>query len=44
LGTSDYEHVRDLITGAVTDEGIDLRCLLFDVEEIFFRFTKSEWV
>lgn len=41
---SDYDHVRDLVYGAVEAEGIGLRCLTFDVEEIFFRFTKfREW-
>ena len=44
MATSDYDHIRDLINGSVKPEGIDLTCLTFDVEEIFFRFAnKYEW-
>lgn len=44
LGINDYDHVRDLASGAVSAKGIDLRCMLYDVEEIFYRFTKfREW-
>ncbi len=44
LAISDYDHVRDLTSGRVVAEGIDLVALDFDVEEIFYRFTKfREW-
>jgi 4,5-dihydroxyphthalate decarboxylase len=36
--TPDYDHVRDLALGRVRPEGIDLTCLTFPVEEIFYRF------
>lgn len=44
LGISYYDHVADLIGGRVRPEGIDLQCLVFPVEEIFFRFVlHREW-
>lgn len=44
LAISDYEHVRDLVTGRVQVEGIDLTCLDLPVEEIFHRFADyREW-
>jgi 4,5-dihydroxyphthalate decarboxylase len=44
LAINDSDQVRDLITGRVPVAGIDLTCLLFEVEEIFFRFTHyREW-
>jgi 4,5-dihydroxyphthalate decarboxylase len=44
LTITDYDHVRDLVTGAVPVEGVDLTCLEFPIEEIFFRFTlMREW-
>lgn len=44
LAINDYDHVRDLITGAVPVEGIDLTCLTLSVEEIFWRFSRHrEW-
>jgi 4,5-dihydroxyphthalate decarboxylase len=44
LAVSDYDHVRDLTTGRVPVEGVELTCLQFPVEEIFFRFTAfREW-
>jgi 4,5-dihydroxyphthalate decarboxylase len=44
LAIGPYDHVRDLATGAVGVEGIDLRVLHFPVEEIFHRFTlHREW-
>lgn len=44
LAIGPYDHVRDLATGAVQVEGIDLRVLHFPVEEIFHRFTlHREW-
>jgi 4,5-dihydroxyphthalate decarboxylase len=44
MALSDYDHVRDLVDGRVTVEGVDLTCLTLPVEEIFFRFTKfREW-
>ncbi len=44
LACSDYDHVRDLATGRVPVEGIDLNVLDFEVEEIFYRFTlHREW-
>ena len=44
FAASDYDHVRDLTTGVVQAEGIDLNCLTLTIEETFFRFTKfREW-
>jgi 4,5-dihydroxyphthalate decarboxylase len=44
LAISDYDHVRDLVSGDVAVQGIDLTCLEFPVEEIFFRFARHrEW-
>lgn len=44
LAISDYEHTRDLTSGRIQPEGIELTCLQFEVEQIFFRFTKyREW-
>jgi 4,5-dihydroxyphthalate decarboxylase len=44
LAVQDYDHVRDLATGAVGVEGVALTCLHLPVEEIFFRFTRfREW-
>jgi len=40
----DYDHVRDLRSGAVPVEGVELTCLVHPVEELFFRFTRfREW-
>jgi 4,5-dihydroxyphthalate decarboxylase len=44
LGISDYDHVRDLTSGVVRPQGIDLIPLDLVVEEIHFRFTAfREW-
>jgi 4,5-dihydroxyphthalate decarboxylase len=44
LAINDYDHARDLVTGRVRAEGIDLTCLTLPVEEIFYRFTAfREW-
>lgn len=44
LAINDYDHVRDLVTGVVPVEGIDLTCLTLSVEEIFWRFARHrEW-
>ena len=44
LATFDYDHIRDLTTGRVRAEGIDLTYLQLTVEEIFYRFTNAlEW-
>jgi 4,5-dihydroxyphthalate decarboxylase len=44
LAIADYDHVRDLVSGLVPVEGIDLTCLGFSVEETFFRFARfREW-
>ena len=44
LAVSDYDHVRDLTSGRVAVEGVELTCLQLPVEEIFFRFTAfREW-
>jgi len=44
LAVGDYDHVRDLSSGAVRAAGIELNCLNLTPEEIFFRFTKfREW-
>jgi 4,5-dihydroxyphthalate decarboxylase len=44
LAINDYDHVRDLVSGAVDVQGIDLTCMGFSVEETFFRFARHrEW-
>jgi 4,5-dihydroxyphthalate decarboxylase len=44
LAVNDYDHVRDLASGAVPVEGVALNCMHHSVEEIFFRYTKfREW-
>jgi 4,5-dihydroxyphthalate decarboxylase len=44
LATTDYDHVRDLVNGAVTAQGVLLTGFVLPVEEIFFRFIKNrEW-
>ncbi len=44
MGFNDYDHVRDLFTGRVKPEGIELTCLQMRVEEIFHRFSANlEW-
>src|SRR2546423_2775839 len=45
LAVCDYDHTRDLTSGAVRADGITLTPLVFDtIEEITFRFLKNlEW-
>ncbi|WP_067464398.1 hypothetical protein [Actinomadura macra] len=44
LAVNDYDHVRDLCTGAVPVTGVTLTALNHPVEEIFFRFARHrEW-
>jgi len=44
LAINDYDQVRDLVSGLVPVEGVDLTCLRYPVEEIFFRFVRMrEW-
>ena len=45
LAVCDYDHTRDVMSGAVRAEGITLTPLVFDtIEEITFRFLKNlEW-
>ena len=44
LAQSGYDHLRDLETGAVRVEGVDLTVLTLPIEEIFFRFLRyREW-
>jgi 4,5-dihydroxyphthalate decarboxylase len=44
LATSDYDHVRELASGEVRVDGVELVCLTLPVEEIFFRFARHrEW-
>lgn len=44
MATHDYDHVRDLVSGIVKPQGIDLTCLTLEVEEIFYRFSNAlEW-
>ena len=44
LAIPDYDHTRDLVNGRVQPEGIDLTCLVYPVEEIFYRFiVYKEW-
>ncbi|MDR0341859.1 MAG: hypothetical protein LBI49_01890, partial [Nocardiopsaceae bacterium] len=44
MAMSGYDHVRDLSTGAVRAEGVELTTLTLPVEEIFYRFLHHrEW-
>ena len=44
MAMHEYDHTRDLASGAVKAQGIDLTWLNFPVEEIFYRFTNAlEW-
>jgi 4,5-dihydroxyphthalate decarboxylase len=44
MAMSDYDHVRDLATGAIRVEGAELTTLNLPVEEIFYRFLRyREW-
>ncbi|HZQ11884.1 MAG TPA: ABC transporter substrate-binding protein [Pseudolabrys sp.] len=44
LAVTDYDHVRDLVNGAVQADGMVLTGFVLPVEEIFFRFIKNrEW-
>tara|TARA_R110000787_G_scaffold21020_7_gene62415 strand:- start:444 stop:1433 length:990 start_codon:yes stop_codon:yes gene_type:complete len=44
LAVCDYDHVRDLASGAVPVEGLDINFQSFSVQEIFHRFTAhQEW-
>jgi 4,5-dihydroxyphthalate decarboxylase len=44
LAISEYDHVRDLTTGVVEAEGVELTHLPLPIEEIFYRFTRfREW-
>ena len=44
LAINDSDQVRDLASGKVTVNGVNLRVTNHEVEEIFFRFTKfREW-
>jgi 4,5-dihydroxyphthalate decarboxylase len=44
MAMSGYDHVRDLSSGAIRAEGIDLTTLALPVEEIFYRFLRHrEW-
>jgi 4,5-dihydroxyphthalate decarboxylase len=44
LAIGDYDHVRDLVSGEVQVQGVDLTCMRFSVEETFFRFARfREW-
>lgn len=45
LAVCDYDHTRDLVSGAVRADGITLTPLVFDsIEEITFRFLRNlEW-
>src|ERR1700680_118173 len=41
---ADYDHVRDIASGRVQADGIELTCLTLPIEEIFFRFiVYREW-
>lgn len=44
LAISEYDHVRELTSGAIEPEGIELTCLSLPIEEIFYRFVSfREW-
>ena len=42
FATSDYDHVRDLTSGRVQVEGVELNCLTMQIEEMFYRFINFE--
>ena len=41
MATYDYDHVRDLASGEIRPQGIDLTSMCFRVEEIFYRFANT---
>ena len=44
LAIGDYEHTRDVVTGQVPVQGVNLNVLTLSPEEAFFRFTFfREW-
>lgn len=44
LAVGDYDHTRDLVSGRVPVEGVELNALNLPIEEIFYRFTfYREW-
>jgi 4,5-dihydroxyphthalate decarboxylase len=44
MAVSGYDHIRDLATGAVRVEGVELSTLQLPLEEIFYRFLRyREW-
>ncbi len=44
LAMSEYDHTRDVCSGAVAVDGVDLTHLSLPIEEMHFRFTKfREW-
>jgi 4,5-dihydroxyphthalate decarboxylase len=44
LALNHYDHVRDIMSGAIRPQGIDLLPLELPIEEIFYRFTRfREW-
>jgi len=44
IALNDTDQVRDLVSGAVQVNGVQLTCLLLEVEEIFYRFSRHrEW-
>ncbi|MSQ50408.1 MAG: 4,5-dihydroxyphthalate decarboxylase [Betaproteobacteria bacterium] len=44
LAVSDADHTRDIVTGKIPVEGVELTALDLAPEEIFYRFTKyREW-
>ncbi|OGA94671.1 MAG: hypothetical protein A3G27_14040 [Betaproteobacteria bacterium RIFCSPLOWO2_12_FULL_66_14] len=44
LAVGNYEHVRDLLSGEVRAEGIDIIALRTPIEELLFRFMRfGEW-
>jgi 4,5-dihydroxyphthalate decarboxylase len=40
MASTEYDHTRDLVTGAVQMEGVDPIWLQLPVEEVFYRFLK----
>jgi len=44
LAINDSDHVRDVLSGVVPVDGVDLTPLILEAEEIFFRFSRGrEW-
>jgi len=44
VALNNYDHVRDVLSGTIRPDGIELLPLELPIEEIFYRFTRfREW-